>query len=85
MPYAAAQSTIVMPSKPAVSTAPRPDRRSGGDRRKVDKGPPKGMRDRRVHVEPRKPEVQEVEISPSDWASLTDLPPPPPKPPKAPA
>lgn len=40
------------------------------------------MRDRRIQVEPRKPEVQEVEISPSDWASLTD--PPPPKPPKAP-
>lgn len=73
--------TVNKPSPPALS---RPDRRSGADRRKEDKGPPKGMRDRRVHVEPRKPEVQEVEISPSDWASLTDLPPPPPKPPKVP-
>lgn len=67
----------------AALTPPRPDRRTGADRRKVDKGPPKGMRERRVSVEPRQPEVQEVEISPSDWASLTDLPPPPPpKPPK---
>ena len=65
--------------------APRPDRRTGADRRKVDKGPPAGVRDRRVHIEPRKPDVQEVEISPSDWASLTSLPPPLPKPPKGPA
>lgn len=57
-----------------AAQASRPDRRSGSDRRKVDKGPPKGLRERRVSVEPRKPEVQEVEISPSDWASLTDLP-----------
>jgi hypothetical protein len=72
-------------NKPLAATSPpRPDRRSGNDRRKADKGPPAGMRDRRVHLEPRKPEVQEVEISPSDWASLTDLPPPPPKPPKVP-
>lgn len=63
---------------------PKPDRRSGADRRKVDKGPPPGVRDRRVHMEPRKPDVQEVEISPSDWASLTNLPPVPPKTPKPP-
>lgn len=67
-------------TKPPVTPLPRTtDRRSGVDRRKVDEGPPKGMRDRRVHVEPRKPDVQEVEISPSDWASLNNLPPPAPK------
>ncbi len=71
-------------NKPLPPVLTRPDRRSGGDRRKEDKGPPKGMRDRRINLEPRKPEVREVEISPSDWASLTDLPPPPPKPPKVP-
>ena len=59
-----------------TAQATRPDRRSGADRRKEDKGPPKGGRERRISVEPRKPEVQEVEISPSDWASLTDLLPP---------
>ena len=59
-----------------TAQATRQDRRSGADRRQDDKGPPKGTRERRVSVEPRKPDVQEVEISPSDWASLTDLPPP---------
>jgi hypothetical protein len=83
VPYAAAQGKIVMSSK-NTPAAPRHDRRTGVDRRKVDQGPPKGTRDRRVHVEPRKPEVSEVEISPSDWASLTNLPPPPPKQPKVP-
>lgn len=46
------------------------DRRSGRDRRQVDLGPPPGVRERRVSVEPRKPEVVEREISPSEWASL---------------
>lgn len=76
-------STVKKPLPP--TTPHRTDRRSGADRRKVDKGPPAGVRERRVQMEPRQPDVQEVEISPSDWASLTDLPPPPPpKPPKAP-
>jgi hypothetical protein len=75
-------TVVIKPIPPALS---RLDRRRGADRRKEDKGPPKGMRDRRVHVEARKPEVQEVDISASDWASLTDLPPPPPKPPKVPS
>jgi hypothetical protein len=70
--------------KPLPTSPARPDRRRGSDRRKVDKGPPAGTRDRRVHMEARKPEVQEVDISPSDWASLADLPPPAPKPPKVP-
>jgi hypothetical protein len=74
-----------VPKPNSAPTPPRSDRRTGVDRRKVDKGPPAGMRDRRVHIEPRKPDVQEVEISPSDWANLTGLPPPPAKPPKGPA
>ena len=28
------------------------------------------MRDRRVSVEPRMPEVKEVDLSPSDWAAF---------------
>lgn len=67
------------PKQPNAINPPRPDRRTGADRRKADNGPPKGVRERRVQLEPRKPEVQEVEISPSDWASLTQQPPPPPK------
>lgn len=47
------------------------DRRSGADRRKADKGPPTG-RDRRVGMEPRKPEISEVEVTPSEWAALEE-------------
>ena len=50
---------------------PAADRRSGGDRRRVDKGSPSG-RERRVGMEPRKPEISEVEISPSEWAALEE-------------
>ena len=50
---------------------PAADRRSGGDRRRVDKGSPNG-RERRVGMEPRKPEISEVEISPSEWAALEE-------------
>jgi hypothetical protein len=49
---------------------PTRDRRSGRDRRQVDHGPPPGVRERRVSVEPRKPEVVEREITPSEWDSL---------------
>ena len=62
-------------SKPAV------DRRSGVDRRKVDKGPP-GGRERRMGIEPRRPEVIEREASASEWATLQE---PPPSPAPAPA
>jgi hypothetical protein len=51
---------------------PAADRRKGADRRKVDKGPPPGRRDRRISTEPRKPEVQELDVSTSDWARLQE-------------
>jgi len=67
-----------MRSRQPVSSAKKPpanpsasDRRSGADRRKADKGPPTG-RDRRIGMEPRKPEISEVEISPSEWAALEE-------------
>jgi len=50
---------------------PGTERRSGRDRRKLDKGPPTG-RERRVSVEPRKPEISEVEITPSEWGALEE-------------
>lgn len=54
----------------------RPERRSGADRRRVDKGPP-GGRERRRLVEPRLPDVAEIEMSPSEWDALSkSLPPP---------
>ena len=56
-----------MPSAKATPT----NRRSGTDRRRADRGAPQGP-ERRVGLEPRKPEVTEVEISESDWARLQD-------------
>jgi hypothetical protein len=49
------------------------ERRSGVDRRRADKGPPAGVRDRRVGVEPRQPEVHEVTLTPSEWDTLSEL------------
>jgi len=50
---------------------PSTERRSGRDRRKLDKGSPVG-RERRISVEPRKPEITEVEITPSEWGALEE-------------
>jgi hypothetical protein len=46
------------------------ERRSGKDRRLVDTGP-RGRHDRRRHLEPRRPEVVELEMTDSEWAELT--------------
>jgi hypothetical protein len=47
---------------------PVPDRRSGKDRRKTEV-PVKG-RERRRHIEPRRPVVTEIELSPTEWDDL---------------
>jgi hypothetical protein len=65
-------------SPPHQAIAPS-ERRTGVDRRKADSGPPKGMRERRISLEPRKPEVQEVDLSASDWAAFDAMAPTPPK------
>lgn len=52
-------------------TPPPTDRRSGKDRRHVDQGPP-GRHDRRRSVEPRQPQVSELDMSPSQWGALID-------------
>jgi len=59
-----------MKSSPAKTSTSGTDRRSGADRRQVDKEPPSG-RERRRHVEARKPDVVELDLSDSDWATLT--------------
>ena len=56
------------PRKPTTA-----ERRSGGDRRKVDKLPP-GKLDRRRSVDSRKPEVVELDMSNSEWTALTQVP-----------
>ncbi len=45
------------------------ERRSGKDRRQKDVGGPNG-RERRKSMEPRKPEVVELDLSESEWAKL---------------
>jgi hypothetical protein len=59
--------------KPFRSQPAAIERRSGRDRRQVDKGPPSG-RDRRVGLEPRRPEVVELEVSVSEWLALQEAP-----------
>lgn len=62
-----------MVNRPSPPARPAdPNRRTGSDRRKVDKVPP-GGRERRVSLEPRKPEVIERELTPSEWATLQEL------------
>ncbi len=60
-----------MSSAPPAKKAPASDRRNGVDRRRVDKGPP-GKRERRRSLEARKPEVQEVEMTNSQWSVFSD-------------
>lgn len=52
------------------STPPTTERRSGVDRRKADVGPPPGKRERRRGIEPRQPEVQELQLTDSQWGAL---------------
>lgn len=54
----------------APQNPPATDRRSGADRRRTEKGPP-GLAERRRGVEPRQPEVVELDMSESQWSALT--------------
>lgn len=45
------------------------ERRTGGDRRVSESGPPHGWRDRRRRTERRIPEISEQEISDAEWES----------------
>ena len=68
-----------MTDKPASPRKARTiERRSGGDRRKVDLPPP-GKIDRRRSVDSRKPEVTELDMTTSEWSTLSQLPEPPAK------
>jgi len=49
--------------------SPLAERRSGRDRRQRDALPP-GGRERRRNVEPRKPEVTELDFTDSQWDAL---------------
>jgi hypothetical protein len=68
------QNQLAVQVQPKPNASPRlTERRSGVDRRRADKGPPAGGRDRRVSVEPRQPEVHEVTLTPSEWDTLSEL------------
>jgi hypothetical protein len=45
------------------------ERRLGNDRRKLDSEPPVSW-ERRRSIEPRRPEVVEMEMTPSQWDAL---------------
>ena len=47
------------------------ERRSGNDRRRRESTPPASWERRRA-IEPRKPEVAELEMTPSQWDLLLD-------------
>lgn len=53
-----------------LSVARPAERRTGKDRRHAEIGPP-GKHDRRTALEARKPQVVELEMSPSEWAMFS--------------
>ncbi|MBH9579214.1 hypothetical protein [Inhella proteolytica] len=48
------------------------ERRSGSDRRQRDEGPPRGLRERRVHMEARRPQVEELEMTLEEFQRLLE-------------
>jgi hypothetical protein len=50
-----------------INPQPEVERRTGADRRQVELGAPNGQ-ERRRGLEPRKVDVQEVDLTLSDWA-----------------
>lgn len=75
-----------MPSsenRPPTPNATGPtERRSGQDRRRTESPQPPGGRERRRNMEPRKPDVAELDLSLSQWDALNELPLPDPPPKK---
>ena len=61
------QRTLLSADTPATRPA---ERRTGKDRRNTEIGPP-GKHDRRTALEARKPQVVELEMSPSEWAMFS--------------
>jgi hypothetical protein len=57
-----------------LPTAPPVERRAGRDRRDAEIGPP-SRHERRTTLEARKPQVVELEMSPSEWAMFGGPPP----------
>jgi hypothetical protein len=69
-------SLLSRAAEPAdLPAGPPVERRAGKDRRSAEIGPP-SKRERRTTLEARKPQVVEVDLSPSEWALFGDSPPP---------
>lgn len=62
-------SNPAMPSAPDADRRTATDRRSGRDRRNAEAGPPTPYERRRT-IEPRQPEVAELELSPEELEAL---------------
>jgi hypothetical protein len=62
-------SRVVAPSD--LAAAPPVERRACKDRRKAENGPP-SRHERRTTLEARRPQVVELEMSPSEWAMFDD-------------
>ena len=67
------QENLEMPAKKGTSSTNGQDRRTGDDRRRVESGLPRKY-DRRRGVEPRKPEVVELEMSDSEFMVFGQIP-----------
>lgn len=64
-------SENIRPTPPAAGST---DRRSGQDRRRTESPQPPGGRERRRNMEPRKPDVAELDLSLSQWDALNEFP-----------
>ena len=62
-------SNPAMPSAPDADRRTATDRRSGRDRRHAEAGPPTPYERRRT-IEPRQPEVAELDLSPEELEAL---------------
>jgi hypothetical protein len=78
--HATAPSRREIHPMPSENTPPTPhaagstERRSGKDRRHAESSAPPGGRERRRNVEPRRPDVAELDLSLSQWDALNELP-----------
>ncbi len=81
--YAGRTDGAKWPESGAMNRIPRPPTPPAADRRKGERrqrdGDPPGRHERRKGIEPRQPEVSELDLSHSEWAAISDLPPAPPK------
>jgi hypothetical protein len=75
------RKSLDMAKLAATNTTPPSERRSGDDRRRAEGAPP-SRHERRRGLEPRLPEVVELDMTTSEWMTLSGEPVVPPKSPR---